>query len=67
MKPVLDPRRDLKGATPEKLAQTLLRPVKSSSRASLRAESVVSNKVSVKKAASNQSGHRASHLSKGSE
>ena len=28
MKPMLDPKRDLKGATPEKLAMALLRPRK---------------------------------------
>ena len=27
MKPMLDPKRDLKGATPEKLARALLRPL----------------------------------------
>ena len=52
MKPVLNPKRDLKGTTPDKLARALLRPVKS--RAHLRAETVVGNKVSVQKVTANQ-------------
>ena len=64
MKPVLDPKRDLKGANPEKLARALLRPVKS--RARLRAESVVSGKVSVKKVSTDKASHRAPHLHKSS-
>ena len=64
MKPILDPKRDLKGATLETLARALLKPLKSSSRARLRAETVVSNRVTVKKVATDQSGHRGPHLSK---
>ena len=66
MKPMLDPKRDLTGATPEKLARALLRPVKSASRARLRVDTVVSRKVSVKKVSTDQPSDRASHLRKSS-
>ena len=57
--PILNPKRDLKGATPNKLARALLRSVSSA-----RSESVVSNKVSVKKVATDKTGNRVTHLSK---
>ena len=68
MKPMLDRKRDLKGATPENLARALLKPIKRSSRAHLSVERVVSNKVSVKvkKVSTNHPSDHASHLSKSS-
>ena len=59
MKPMLDPKRDLKGATPETLARTLLRPL-----SGRRAQPVVSGKVSVKQVPADQPGNRAPHLLK---
>lgn len=63
MKPVLDPKRDLKGATPEKLARALFRrnePL----RPRARGKAIVGDKVSVKKIATDHSGNRVSHLRK---
>ena len=57
--PMLDPERDLKGATPEKLARALLRSVPSK-----RAKSVVSDKVTVEKVTTNKPGNRVPHLRK---
>ena len=59
-KPMLDPKRDLKGATPEKLARALLRPL----RPRAGGQSVVPDKVTVEKVATDQAGNRISHLSK---
>ena len=58
--PMLDLERDLKGATPEKLAKALLRR----SGTSDRAKSVVSDKVTVEKVATNKTGNRFTHLRK---
>ena len=62
MRPMLDPRTDLKGATPEKLARALLRPLlpRPGSKA------VVGNQVAVEKAAADQAGDRVPHLGDGS-
>ena len=60
MKPMLDPKRDLKGATPEKLARALLRPLGPRPRA----KAVVSGQVAVQKVATDQSGNRIPHLRK---
>ena len=58
--PMLDPKRDLKGATPEKLAKALLhRSVPSEG-----AKSVVSDKVTVEKVTTNKTGNRLPHLRK---
>ena len=45
MKPMLDPKRDLAGATPEKLSRALLRPL----RPRAGGQAVVPNKVTVEK------------------
>ena len=58
--PMLDPKRDLKGATPEKLAKALFRR----SVPSEGAKSVVSDKVTVEKVTTNKTGNRAPHLRK---
>ena len=60
MKPMLDPKRDLKGATPEKLAKALFRR----SGTSDRAKSVVSDQVTVEKVATNKADNRFPHLLK---
>ena len=44
MKPMLDPKRDLKGATPETLARALLKPLR---RPRTRTETVLSYKAPV--------------------
>ena len=49
MKPMLDPKRDLVGATPETLARALFRPL----RRSQRAKAVVGDEVSVEEVATN--------------
>lgn len=52
MQPVLDPRRDLAGATPEKLARALLRPLRTlrgGSGPRARVETVVGNERPVEK------------------
>ena len=62
MKPMLDPKRDLVGATPEKLARALLRP----SGMRPRAKAVVRDKIPVdgKKVAAHEPGDRMPHLLK---
>ena len=60
MKPMIDRERDLKGATPEKLARALLRPLRPRGGT----QAVVSDKVSVEKVAADQAGNRIPHLSK---
>ena len=62
MKPMLDPQRDLKGATPEKLARALLRPL----RPRPARKSVVRDQVPVQKVAADQPGDRVPHLREGS-
>ena len=47
---MLDPKRDLAGATPEKLARALLRPL----RPRAEGQAVVPNKVTVEKVATDQ-------------
>ena len=63
MKPMLDPERDLKGATPEKLAAALFRrtkplPVRAGG------EPVVGNQVPVKETPTDQPRNRVPHLRK---
>lgn len=55
MKPMLDPKRDLAGATPEALARALLRP-------SVRGKPVVRDKVPVEKVPANEAGDGITHL-----
>ena len=62
MKPMLDPERDLRGATPEKLARALLRPL----RPRPARKSVVLDQVAVQKVAAHQTGDRVPHLREGS-
>ena len=57
MKPMIDPEKDLKGATPETLARALLRPRS-------RIKPVVGDKVSVEKVAPDKPGDRVPHLRK---
>ena len=58
--PMLDPKRDLKGATPEKLAKALFRRLVPSKPA----EAVVSDQVTVEKVPANEAGNRVPHLRK---
>ena len=63
MKPMLDPERDLKGATPEKLARALFRrteplPVGAGGKP------VVGDQVAVKETPTDQPGNRVPHLRK---
>jgi hypothetical protein len=60
MRAMLDPKRDLMGATPEKLARALLRPLRSRAGG----QPVVPNKVTVEKIATDQAGNRIPHLGK---
>ena len=60
MGPMLDPKIHLKGATPEKLARALLRPL----RPRAGGKAVVPNKVTVEKIATDQVSNRIPHLSK---
>ena len=62
MKPMLDPKRDLAGATPETLARALARPLL----ARRRAKAVARDEVTVEEAVSDHSGNRVEHLVKGS-
>ena len=64
-KPMLDPKRDLAGATPETLALALFRrtvPL----RPGTRRKAVVRNKVAVKKPVADKAGNGVPHLVKGS-
>ena len=60
MRAMLDPNRDLVGASPEKLARALLRPL----RPRTGGQAVVTNKVTIEKIATDQAGNHVSHLSK---
>ena len=60
MNPMLDPKRDLAGATPVTLARALLRPL----RPSARVEPVVGDKAPVQKIPANQSSDGVPHLRK---
>ena len=63
MRPVLDPKRDLVGATPEKLARALFRRVVPL-RPGTRRKPVVGDKVTEKKAAPDHPGDSVAHLGK---
>ena len=58
MKPMIDPKRDLAGATPETLARALLRT-------RVGGKPVVRNQSSVEKVAADKPGDSVSHLGKG--
>lgn len=62
--PKLDPERDLKGATPEKLARALFRR-NQPFLPSARRKSVVSDKVGVEKVTSDKPSDSVSHLGEG--
>ena len=61
MKPMLDPKRDLKGATPETLARALLKPLR---RPRTRTETVFGYEVPVPEVTADKPRGRASHLRK---
>ena len=63
MKPMLDPKRDLAGATPETLAKALFRRNTPLRTRHIR-KSVVRDQVAVEKIAPNEAGDRIVHLSK---
>ena len=63
MKPMLDPARDLAGATPEKLAKALFRRVEPL-RPGTRRKPVVRDQVTVEEVPTDKSGHRVPHLRK---
>ena len=63
--PVLDPKRDLAGATPETLAKALFRRV-TPLRPSAGRKAVVTDKVSVEEISANQPGDGIPHLREGS-
>ena len=65
MKPMLDPERDLKGATPETLARALFRRSEPL-RPGRRGKAVVRDEVTEKKSPANKTGDSISHLGKGS-
>ena len=60
-RPMLDPERDLNGATPETLARALLRNRLGPRPAG---KSVVGDEVAVEKVATDKPGHRVPHLRK---
>ncbi len=59
VKPMLDPKRDLAGATPETLARALLRPLLGPRPG---AKAVVSGQVPVEKVAANETSDSIPHL-----
>ena len=61
MKPMLDPKRDLKGATPKTLARALLKPLR---RPSARAETVFGYQIPVEKGPPDKPLGRRPHLRK---
>lgn len=63
--PVLDPERDLKGATPEKLALALLRQRETSLSPPTVRASVTGDEVTVEKSAADEMGDSVSHLDDG--
>ncbi len=63
MKPMLDPKRDLAGATPETLARALFRRIERSG-PSRRGKAIVSDEIAEKKPASDKAGNGVPHLVK---
>ena len=63
MKPILNPKRDLAGATPEKLAKALFRRTEPL-RPGTRRKPVVGDEVAVEKVAPDESGDGIAHLRK---
>ena len=59
MRPMLDPKRDLAGATPETLARALLRPLR---RPRPTREPVVGDEVAVEKVPADEPSNDAAHL-----
>ena len=64
MKPMLDPVRDLAGATPETLARALLRPVKPLRTRRVR-KPVAGDEVAVKEVPADEPGDSVPHLDEG--
>lgn len=63
MNPMIYPERDLKGATPEKLARALLRPLRQRRyRPRPAGESVLRDQVAVEEPAADKPGDGVSHL-----
>ena len=62
MKPMLDPKRDLAGATPETLARALFRRT-GTLRPGTRRKAVVHDEITEKKPATDKTGNGVSHLS----
>ena len=65
MKPMLDPKRDLAGATPETLARALLRRVVPL-RPRRRGKAVVGDEIPVKKTSTDKTANRIPQLDEGS-
>ena len=63
-KPMLDPKRDLAGATPETLARALLRPAEGL-RPGRRGKPVVGDEIAVEEVTTDQSGDGVPHLRDG--
>ena len=63
MRPMLDPKRDLAGATPETLARALLRRVEPL-RPRAAGKPVVGDEVAVEKVATDKASNRVPHLRK---
>lgn len=61
-RPKLDPKVDLKGATPEKLARALFRPIEPLPGGV--GESVAGDQVTVEKPPADKAGNRVTHLNK---
>ena len=61
MKPMIDPKRDLKGATPETLPRALLKPLR---RPRARTETVLSYKIPIQKVPADKPSGRTPHLRK---
>ena len=63
MKPMLDPKRDLAGATPETLARALFRST-GTLRPGTRRKAIVHDEITEKKPASDKAGNGVPHLVK---
>lgn len=61
MRPVLDPERDLKGATPEELARALFQP----SAPRRRTEPIIGNEVGVEQVPADHTDDGVTHLREG--
>ena len=63
MKPMLDPKRDLAGATPETLARALFRRIEPSA-PSRRGKAIVRDEITEKKPTTDKAGNGVPHLVK---